>query len=66
MTIDLRFPLGALFFVIGLIMTIYGFVSNPALYDRSLGINVNVWWGAVEIAFGVLMVALATHARRRG
>ncbi|MGZ3497241.1 MAG: hypothetical protein ACXWNK_07560 [Vulcanimicrobiaceae bacterium] len=66
MNIDLRLPVGVLFLAIGSIMVLFGITSNPALYDRSLGINVNVWWGAVEVAFGGLMLLLALRARRRG
>jgi hypothetical protein len=66
MTIDLRLPLGALFIAIGLVMVIFGLTSDPALYERSLGINVNLWWGLVQIAFGALMLGFAVYARRRG
>jgi hypothetical protein len=66
MTIDLRLPLGALFIAIGLVMVIFGLTSDPALYERSLGINVNLWWGLVQIAFGALMLGFAVYAPRRG
>jgi hypothetical protein len=29
------------------------------MYQRSLGINVNVWWGAVLAVFGGLMLYFA-------
>ena len=29
------------------------------MYQRSLGINVNVWWGAVLLVFGGLMLYFA-------
>ena len=66
MNIDLRLPLGALFLAIGFVMVLFGTTSDPAVYDRSLGINVNLWWGAVEMLFGALMLLLAMRARRRG
>jgi hypothetical protein len=31
---------------------------DPAMYDRSLGININLWWGLVMLIFGALMLAL--------
>jgi hypothetical protein len=57
MTIDLRIPVGLLFVSLGLIMGIFGLTSNPAIYDKSLGINVNLDWGIVELIFGALMIA---------
>jgi hypothetical protein len=44
MGLDVRFPIGGMFSIIGAILTIYGMVSNPAIYEKSLGINVNFWW----------------------
>jgi hypothetical protein len=60
MNFDLRFPIGIMFSLFGLILTIYGFISDQAIYDQhSLGININVRWGAVLLVFGVLMLVLA-------
>lgn len=57
MDLDLRIPVGLLFVALGLIMGIFGLVSNPAIYAKSLGINVNLYWGLVELIFGSLMIA---------
>ena len=62
MGIDIRLPLGGLFLLLGAILLIYGAVSDPSLYQQSLGINVNLYWGVVLLAFGALMFALS----RRG
>lgn len=59
MKLDLRYPIGYLFTVFGMILTIYGILSNKAIYARSLGINVNLYWGIVLLAFGLAMLALA-------
>lgn len=59
MGLDIRLPLGLLFTVLGAIMVIYGALSNPAIYHRSLGYNVNVIWGAVLLAFGLLFVSVS-------
>jgi hypothetical protein len=56
MDLDLRVPIGLFFVLVGLIMTIFGLTSNPAIYDKSLGINVNLDWGLVELIFGALMI----------
>jgi len=64
MNFDLRLPLGLLFSLFGAMLVIYGLVSDPAIYARSLGFNVNLDWGFVLLAFGVAMLWLALKARR--
>ena len=63
MNLDLRLPIGLMFSLFGVILTAYGFVSDKAIYARSLGINVNLWWGLVLLAFGLVMLWFATRAR---
>ena len=55
MNVDLRFPLGLLFFVFGVMLTLFGLFTDRAAYERSLYINVNLWWGLVMLLFGGLM-----------
>jgi multisubunit Na+/H+ antiporter MnhG subunit len=64
MGIDIRLPLGAMFALLGALLTGFGLTSTPEVYARSLGLNVNLWWGLVLLAFGVLMLWLARRARR--
>ena len=66
MSLDLRLPIGLLFTLLGVLLLLYGFVSDPGIYQASLGINVNAWWGLVMGAFGGLMLGLAWRAQRRG
>ena len=56
MNFDLRLPIGLLFSIFGLILGAFGLVSNQEIYQRSLGINVNLWWGSFMLLFGVLML----------
>ena len=63
---DLRLPIGALFTIIGVMLVAYGAVSADAVYERSLGINVNLRGGVVLLAFGVAMLTLARRAKRAG
>ena len=58
----MRFPIGGMFTIFGAILTVYGVVSNPAIYGKSLGINVNLWWGMVLLAFGLVMLGFAVRA----
>jgi hypothetical protein len=65
MNLDLRLPIGLMFTIMGLLLAGFGLLSDKAIYARSLGINVNLWWGLVMTAFGLTMLALVRRARRR-
>lgn len=67
MNLDLRIPMGMMFTLTGLILTLYGAVTrgDAALYARSLGIDVNFWWGLVLLAFGLIMLLLGRRAEIR-
>lgn len=64
--IDLRYPLGGLLATLGALLVVYGVMTadNVEMYSRSQGINVNVWWGAVMLVFGLLFLGLAMRASR--
>ena len=64
MRLDVRLPIGAMFVVIGAMISIYGLVSDKSIYERSLGINVNLWWGLVMFIFGGFMLTMAWRALR--
>jgi hypothetical protein len=53
MGLDIRLPIGLLFTLVGAVLAGYGLLSDPELYRRSLGYNVNLWWGLVLLAFGL-------------
>ena len=67
MQLDIRIPIGLLFGILGVIMAIFGVItgSDAEMYQRSLGINVNLWWGLVLVAFSLVMLGLAWRARRK-
>lgn len=64
MGIDIRLPIGMLFGVLGIILTVFGALGDKARYAQSLGVNVNLWWGMVMIVFGVVMLLLARRGAR--
>ena len=64
MDLDLRVPIGLFFVFVGLIMTIFGLTSDPAIYQKSLGINVNLDWGLVELIFGSLMFVFGRRHKK--
>ena len=56
MGLDIRIPLGLIFLIIGGIMGIYGAVTHGThVYDKSLGIDLNLAWGAIMFLFGAAM-----------
>jgi hypothetical protein len=63
--LDIRLPIGALFAIIGVLLTGYGLVSDRAIYARSLGVNVNLWWGLALVLFGGVMLGLARRRQKR-
>lgn len=65
MRLDIRWPIGALLAVIGVALLAFGALSDPAIYERSLGVNINLWWGTVLLAVGGVTLALAGRDRRR-
>jgi hypothetical protein len=61
--IDIRIPIGLLFGIIGAIVTVFGLLSDPAIYHRSLDINVNLWWGLAMLVFGAAMLFFGWRAK---
>lgn len=61
MKLDIKIPIGLLFTIFGLILSIYGLVtgSDAAIYAKSLGYNVNLYTGLFMFVFGVFMLILA-------
>jgi len=55
MRLDVRLPIGLMFSVLGALLVGFSFFTDQASLDRSLGVNVNLWWGIVMLLFGVLM-----------
>jgi hypothetical protein len=65
MGLDIRLPIGIIFTIYGLLLLVYGAVTDPAIFQRSLGVNIDLWWGAAMLVFGLFMGALALRASRR-
>ena len=54
-----------MFGLLGALLALYGLFSDPAIYQASLGINVNLWWGLVLVVFGGAMLGSAWIAARK-
>jgi hypothetical protein len=57
MGLDIRIPLGLVFLLIGGIMGVFGLYTHgdTALYQKSLGMDINLDWGGLMFAFGAIM-----------
>ena len=44
-----------MFTLLGAILAGYGLLSDPEIYARSFGMNVNLIWGSVLLIFGGAM-----------
>jgi hypothetical protein len=65
MGLDIRTPIGLMFAVLGALLMGYGLLTAGSdLYQRSLGLNVNLVWGAVLLAFGLGMLWLGRKRPR--
>jgi hypothetical protein len=65
MKLDVRFPIGLMFCIFGLILAGYGLATRGSeLYRRSLDININLLWGLALLAFGAFMLLLTWRAAR--
>lgn len=62
--LDLKLPIGWLFAGYGLLLSIYGLVTRKDAYARSLGININLFWGIFLIFFGSFFLLLACLKKR--
>jgi hypothetical protein len=68
MGLDIRWPIGLLFSLVGALLVIYGLASgsDTEIYKRSLGININLIWGLVLVVFGGFMLLLAWRGSQAG
>ena len=56
MGLDIRIPIGLLFLITGGLMSVYGmFTLGSEIYEKSLGINLNLEWGLLMFVFGAVM-----------
>jgi hypothetical protein len=50
MKLDIRYPIGFLFLIIGALLAVFGAMRHH---------RVDLYWGGVQVAFGALMAGLA-------
>jgi len=64
--VDIRMPIGLMFTILGLIISGYGIitVSNTEMYQKSLGININIIMGVIMLVFGLIMLYFARRKKK--
>jgi len=67
MTLDICWPIGIMFSLVGAMLAIFGWVTKASgeMYKRSLDININLWWGLFLLVFGGLMLLSAYMNARK-
>ena len=66
MSLDLRIPMGMMFTLVGAILVAFGIATDgQRIYAKSLGFNINLWWGLVLMAFGLIMLLLGRRSQKR-
>ena len=66
MGLDIRWPIGLMFSLIGVLLVVFGAVTSQGeIYQRSLGINVNLYWGLLLVVFGGWMLTMAWRGSRK-
>ena len=66
MGLDIKLPIGLMFTILGLLITIYGLFtgSDHQLYLKSLNVNINIWVGLGMLVFGVLMLVFSKRPKK--
>lgn len=64
MNLDLRIPMGMMFSMAGAVLLAFGLATRtrPELYNKSFGINADLWWGLAMLIFGLIVMSFG----RRG
>jgi hypothetical protein len=63
--LDLKLPIGWLLGFYGVVLTVYGLVTKKEVYEKSLGLNVNLAWGALMLVVGGFFLLTALLKKKR-
>ena len=66
MGLDIKLPIGLMFVVFGIMLTIFGLAtgSDSEMYAKSLNVNVNLWSGIGMLIFGSVMLFFAKRIKK--
>lgn len=56
--IDIKIPIGLMFSLLGVLLTIFGLftMSDTEMYRKAFDININIWSGILLLLFGSFML----------
>jgi hypothetical protein len=64
MGLDIRLPLGLIFLIIGGLLAGYGiFTHGSDIYAKSMGDNLNLFWGILMFVFGLVMYVVGRRQK---
>jgi hypothetical protein len=66
MDFDLRLPIGGLFTIYGVLIGTYGWLGDKSIYAKSLGFDINLFWGGVMLVFGLVLLGFASKKKPEG
>ncbi len=65
MGLDIKIPIGGMFTIFGIILTIFGLITGgDEMYEASLHVNINLWSGIFMLLFGTFMLVAAYFTRK--
>ena len=66
MGLDIKFPIGLMFSIFGVLLTIHGLftLGSNELYEKSFNIDVNLWSGLFMLVFGSLMLIFSIRKKK--
>jgi hypothetical protein len=65
MGLDIKIPIGLMFTIFGIILTIFGLATNgESIYVISLNTDINLWSGLFMLAFGGFMLLTSNLVRK--
>jgi len=59
------FYIAGIILIIGTTLTLYGLLGPAQQEYKSLGININLWWGLFMVVFGCVVLGLSYASPRR-
>lgn len=66
MGLDIKIPIGLMFVIIGLLLTIFGIATNgDEMYAISLGKNINLISGIGMLVFGAFMLLISDLLKKK-
>jgi len=67
MGLDIRWPIGLMFTLIGVLLTGFGAIKSSESMTKIGGqdVNINLVWGIVLLVFGVTMVVFAYRGGKK-